>query len=215
MQKYALGLRNIIPNDLEVVVCPSLIYLPYFDGKYDFKLGAQSVSLSSVISTGEVSSKQLRSFNVNYAILGHAEKNEYDLVNEKVKDCLKEGINPILCIGESREERLLNKTPLVLTKQLKQYLKDVDDVTNFVIVYEPKWLIGSNRAMALDDIINTVKMIREIVKDLYGAEVKVLYGGGVNLNNIVRIANNSNIDGVMIGKVSADISFVHKIFVGD
>lgn len=151
---------------------------------------------------------QLKSIGVSYVIVGHFERKKYlnetsDIVNKKIKEALKNNIIPIVCIGETKEERSLRKTQEIIKKQLKDYFYKVDFGNDIIIAYEPIWAIGTNIIPTINEIEETIKKIKEIVN------IKVLYGGSVNSNNISDIIKVT--DGVLIGKASTDINEFLKI----
>ena len=106
-------IKDNIRRDLDVIICPSSIYLPYYKGKYDFKLGSQNVYIKNI--TGEYTSKSLKSMGVNYVIIGHFERKYYlnedsNLINLKIKDAINNNLIPIVCLGETKEEKELLRT---------------------------------------------------------------------------------------------------------
>jgi triosephosphate isomerase len=212
--------KNII-DQLEIIICPSFPFLPLFKNK-DYKLGAQNCYyLDKGSYTGEVSPLQLKTIGVSYIIVGHSERRIYfkennELINDKLKAILKHNIKPILCIGETMEERLLHKTFIVLKKQLNEALKDIesDMLTDIVIAYEPVWAIGSGKTPTSQEIAEVINYIKDLIKKEYKIDnIIVLYGGSVNLKNIKAITNIA--DGVLIGSASIDadnfINMINKI----
>ena len=212
--------KNII-DQLEIIICPSFPFLPLFKNK-DYKLGAQNCYyLDKGSYTGEVSPLQLKTIGVSYIIVGHSERRIYfkennELINDKLKAILKHNIKPILCIGETMEERLLHKTFIVLKKQLNEALKDIesDMLTDIVIAYEPVWAIGSGKTPISQEIAEVINYIKDLIKKEYKIDnIIVLYGGSVNLKNIKAITNIA--DGVLIGSASIDadnfINMINKI----
>lgn len=212
--------KNII-DQLEIIICPSFPFLPLFKNK-DYKLGAQNCYyLDKGSYTGEVSPLQLKTIGVSYIIVGHSERRIYfkennELINDKLKAILKHNIKPILCIGETMEERLLHKTFIVLKKQLNEALKDIesDMLTDIVIAYEPVWAIGSGKTPTSQEIAEVINYIKDLIKKEYKIDnIIVLYGGSVNLKNIKVITNIA--DGVLIGSASVDadnfINMINKI----
>jgi triosephosphate isomerase len=212
--------KNII-DQLEIIICPSFPFLPLFKNK-DYKLGAQNCYyLDKGSYTGEVSPLQLKTIGVSYIIVGHSERRIYfkennELINDKLKAILKHNIKPILCIGETMEERLLHKTFIVLKKQLNEALKDIesDMLTDIVIAYEPVWAIGSGKTPTSQEIAEVINYIKDLIKKEYKIDnIIVLYGGSVNLKNIKVITNIA--DGVLIGSASIDadnfINMINKI----
>jgi triosephosphate isomerase len=211
-EQYLQTIKGKITDELEVIICPSFPFLSIFISK-EFKLGAQNTFyLEKGSYTGEVSSIQLKSIGVKYIIVGHSERRKYlnennDLINKKIIAVLKQNINPILCIGETEEEKAMHKTAVVIKKQLDEALKNVEpeDLNDIVIAYEPVWAIGSGITPTLDEINDSISFIKNIILQKYNFDhIKVLYGGSVNLDNIKQIMNLSYVDGVLIGSASTD-----------
>ena len=203
-----------------VVYCPSYIYLSNFIDN-NLVVGAQDVSShENGAYTGEVSATQLKQLWVKYAIIGHSERrkyfNESDILLDKVKICLKEGIIPIFCIGETKEEYNNDETLSVLKNQLDLVLGKVnlDDV---IIAYEPIWSIGTGLIPSNEEISKVIDYIKEYIYNNCKVNVKVLYGGSVNNQNIFELEKVNNIDGYLIGgcSVKADefiklVKFINK-----
>jgi len=199
-----------IENIENIIICPSNIYIPYFLNK-KYKVGIQNISSNAKTCTGEITAKQAKSLGINYTIVGHSERrnnfNETnDIVNSKIKEALKEKLNVILCIGEKLEEK--DNAIELLEKQIIECLKDIE-LDNIVIAYEPVWAIGTGMTPTLDDIDIIIKNIKNIVRKTYNKEIKVLYGGSVNSDNIVNIIELT--DGVLIGKASTNAVELLKI----
>ena len=118
----------------------------------------------------------------------------------------------ILCIGETLEEKNMLKTARVLKKQLREDLKNVNDFSNIIIAYEPRWAIGTNKVPSNNDIEKTAIFIKETINKLYDVDnVEILYGGSVNSKNIKEINKIKEIDGVLVGKASTDAKEFLKI----
>lgn len=194
-----------------VVICPSSIYIPYFL-KHKFSVGIQNIcSESEGAYTGEISAKQVSEFGIKYSLVGHSERRihffeDNDLINEKVKKLLEYNIKPILCIGETNEEKNLLKTNKVLKSEIVTCLKGIkpEMFDKIIIAYEPIWAIGTNRIPTMEEIKTNVKYIKEIVNKIYKAEVKVLYGGSINTNNIEKLNKIDCLDGFLIGGSSTN-----------
>lgn len=205
LANYLNHFKNI--KSESVVICPSYIYIPYFLN-YDFSVGSQNVcAYEDGGYTGEVSAKQLASIGVKYTIIGHSERriklNESDIeINKKIKKSLYSNLKVILCIGETLEENKLLKKELVLKKQIRNALFDIKDLSNVIIAYEPVWSIGTNKIPNSDELIYTVTYIKELVKEMYKTDIKVLYGGSINEKNIIDLKNVNEIDGFLIGSAS-------------
>ena len=205
LANYIEHFKNI--NNKNVVVCPSYIYIPYFLN-YNFSVGSQNVcAYEDGGYTGEVSARQLASIGVEYTIVGHSERriklNESNTeINKKVKNCLESKLKVILCIGETLEESKLLKKDQVLKRQIRDALFDIKDLSNVIIAYEPVWSIGTNKIPNNDELINTIKYIKELVKDMYKTDIKVIYGGSINERNIDKLKEIKKLDGFLIGSAS-------------
>lgn len=208
-KEYIKVFKDKVRTDIDVVFCPSSIYLPYCSGRYNFSLGSQNLSYIDV--TGEVTSEQLKSMNVRYSIIGHGERrvclNEsfYD-INKKIISSLNNGIIPIICLGETKEEYNMKKTQDVIVKQMKAYLKDVEVMDDLIFAYEPIWAINTGVNISLSFIDEIVNLIKNIIYKKYGKNVKVLYGGSINEKNIDILKESKYIDGFMIGKLSSSVT---------
>ncbi len=199
-------------NKAEIVLCPpSSALLPVaalLEGTA-IKLGAQNMHWESGGAyTGELAPAMVSEF-ANFVILGHSERRAYfgetdETVNKKVKAAQSEGIMPIICVGESLEENKADKTSEVVTRQIKEGLKDVN--TNLVIAYEPIWAIGTGLAATADGANSTIKIIRSVLAELFGKEeaekIRILYGGSVKGSNAVEYFSQSDIDGALVGGAS-------------
>lgn len=194
-------------NSKNVIICPSYIYIPYFL-KYNFEVGSQNVcSYEDGGYTGEISAKQLRSIGVKYTIVGHSERRinlkETDIdINKKIKCALKENLKVILCVGETLEELNLLKKYVVLKKQIRNALYDIEDLSNVIISYEPVWSIGTNKMPEISEIERTCSFIKQLVFDMFKKNIKVLYGGSINEKNISKLNKIDILDGFLIGSAS-------------
>lgn len=212
-EAFQIALKGRIRSDLEVVICPSLLYLSSYDGR-TYQLGSQNVSPFTTSSmTGEVSAFQLKNLEVKYCLVGHMERREYlsetdELVREKVKRLLEQDITPIVCIGENKEQRLLHKTESVLEKQIKEVCKILtkEEISELIFAYEPGWAIGTGLVPKKEEIERSIGMIREVILCNYQVEVKVLYGGSIDIKNIKLLEKIPNIDGYLIGGASLDVN---------
>jgi len=193
-----------------VIFCPSNIYLNYFVDK-NLNVGSQDVSPNEIGAyTGDISASQLKSLGVKYTIIGHSERRKYYNDNKFIKDKLTNALNnsliPILCIGESKEERDNDKTLDVLKNQLDEALISInkDLLSNVVIAYEPIWSIGTGVIPSNQDIYETISFIKDYLQQEYDVTLKVLYGGSVNNQNIIDLEEINNVDGYLIGGSSID-----------
>lgn len=196
-------------NKEQLVIFPSHIYLSLMHN-YNIPFGSQDVSIYEVGSnTGEVSASQIKSAGASYSIIGHSERrdkfneDEY-LLNKKIKNCFNTNLKVIYCIGETLEEKLRQKTYQVLEKQIAKIFNSLshEDMKNIIIAYEPIWAIGSGKTAVKEDIEEITTFIKRLILDYYEINIKVLYGGSVNKDNISSLNKIKNLDGFLIGKAS-------------
>ena len=169
------------------------------------KVGAQNVAWADKGAfTGEISAEMLKEVGAEYVIIGHSERRAYfgetdETVNMRLKQALKCGLKPIVCVGETLEQREAGKTEEVLKTQLQ---KGLDGITEEVIIaYEPVWAIGTGRTATPEMANETIGFIRKIAKDLVG-DVSILYGGSMNAANAQNLLDMPEIDGGLIGGAS-------------
>ena len=212
----ALNLKNNIDNlniTGSVIICPNILYLNLFK---EYNLGVQDChSEITGAYTSMVSPYHLSLIGIKYSIVGHSDiRDIYDdnAINKKLKAVLNNSMTPILCIGETQYDRQLNKTIVVLKKQLTTALSNVDLELGqeLIVAYEPRWIINSNLQMPKEDIIDVFKYIKKILEELGISNYKILYGGNINKDNIKLIDNNI-IDGYLLGHSSVDISELSEI----
>ena len=172
--------------------------------------------------TGEVSGKMLKSINVEYVIIGHSERRQYfaetdETVNKKIKSAFKYGLKPIVCVGETLEQREAGKAVDVITKQTELALEGLsnEQVENTIIAYEPIWAIGTGKTATSEDANNAIKEIRNKISEIYGEEtsskVIIQYGGSVKSSNAKELFNMSDIDGGLVGGASLKAEEFSKI----
>ena len=210
----------------EVVLC-----VPYTDLFYalltaqntNIKIGAQNMHFEEKGAyTGEVSGKMLKAINVEYVILGHSERRQYfnetdETVNKKLKAAFTYGLKPIVCVGETLEEREAGKTTDIITKQTELALEGVteEQVANTIIAYEPIWAIGTGKTATSEDANNSIKEIRNKIKEIYGQKVSdrviIQYGGSVKSTNSKELFSMSDIDGGLVGGASLKADEFSKI----
>ncbi len=189
----------------------------------NIKIGAQNMHFEeSGAYTGEVSAKMLKSINVEYVIIGHSERRQYfnetdESVNKKVKMALKNGLKPIICVGETLEQREANKTAEVITKQTELALEGLEEneLKEIIIAYEPIWAIGTGKTATSEDANNSIKEIRNKIATIYGQNVAdgviIQYGGSVKSKNAKELFTMSDIDGGLVGGASLDAEEFSKI----
>ena len=202
----AADMKTLDTNDAHLVVCPSFLNFDLFN---DYELGAQDAYYEDKGPyTGEVSAYDLSLRKIEYVIVGHSERREIDtdeIINKKIKAVLNNGMTPILCIGETKIEKELMKTPEVLKRQLTKAFKDIalEPYQQVFIAYEPRFLISGNKAINKDEIEDVILYIKKVLEMLNIANYKILYGGGVNKENINNIKSNL-VDGYLIGGASTN-----------
>lgn len=163
--------------------------------------------------TGEVSGKMLKSIGVEYVIIGHSERRQYfaetdDTVNKKIKAAFANHLKPIVCVGETLEQREAGETSTIITTQTRLALEGLTDeqVKNTIIAYEPIWAIGTGKTATSDDANNSIKQIRAEIEKIYGKdiadEVIIQYGGSVKSENSKELFSMSDIDGGLVGGAS-------------
>lgn len=207
---------NTLPNN--VIVCPEMIYLPYFANK-NYNLALQNIyPTNEGAFTGEVSAQHAFKMGVNYVVVGHSERRKYfnesdEQINEKLLSALNNKLKVILCIGESLEDYELGKTIEVLKKQIEICLKNVEQKQEYkiTVAYEPVWAIGTGKVPTNEEIDDTVKKIKEIILDLYNLKLEVVYGGSVSSKNIETLNTIESIDGFMVGGASTNPDEVKKM----
>ena len=189
----------------EVIICPPFTALSDVSEELkgsNIKLGAQNMHFEEQGAfTAEISPIMLKEL-VKYVILGHSERrhifNESDeLINKKLKSALKHNLKPILCVGETLEEREKNKTKEVIKKQLTQSLKNIKE--KVIVAYEPVWAIGTGKTATPEQ----AEEVHSYIKELLG-DVIILYGGSVKPQNIKELIAQPNIDGALVGGASLD-----------
>lgn len=204
-----------VTPDKEVIIFPPTPFLiPVRDAVRgsSIKLGVQNVhSENSGAFTGETSITMLTGI-CEYSLIGHSERrtvlNESDdLINQKVLNCLGNGTRIILCIGESTEEKQSGLASQVLKAQIESALRNVEDISNLVIAYEPVWAIGSGLVPESQDVNEILgDVVRTQIRSLYGTpssqEIPLLYGGSVNPGNTNSFAQSEHINGVLVGGAS-------------
>ncbi|WDV47088.1 triose-phosphate isomerase [Clostridiaceae bacterium M8S5] len=220
--KEALELVNILKEeanktDVEAVVCVPATCLSEVKKAIDgskLKLGAQNMHWEeSGAFTGEISPLMLNEIGVDYVIIGHSERRQYfnetdQTVNNKIKSAIKHNINPILCVGETLDERESGKEKDIVKAQIKEDLKDIkaEDAQKLVIAYEPIWAIGTGKTASSDDANEMAEFIRETIKEMYSEDVsenvRIQYGGSVKPANVTEIMNKLDIDGALVGGAS-------------
>ena len=210
----------------EVVLC-----VPYTDLFYallaaqntNIKIGAQNMHWEeSGAYTGEVSGKMLKAIGVEYVIIGHSERRQYfaetdETVNKKLKAAFANDLKPIVCVGETLEQREDGMANDIITSQTEKALDGLteEQVANTIIAYEPIWAIGTGKTATSEDANNAIKAIRNKISNLYGQNVServiIQYGGSVKSTNAQELFSMSDIDGGLVGGASLKVDEFAKI----
>ena len=217
LDNYIKELSNIKNNNIKLVVCPSDIYLLKFK-ENGFTIGGQNSSFDKKGNyTGEVSAEQLKSIGADYCIVGHSERRKYfaeddNTINRKIKLLLDNDIDPILCVGETLEQKNAGVTKEIIMDQIAKALDGIrkDKMENVIIAYEPIWSIGSGMIPTIDELQNVILYIKDSLKKV-DCNIKVLYGGSVNEENISYLNNIDKLDGFLLGGVSLDTKRMSKL----
>jgi triosephosphate isomerase len=202
-------------KDVEIIIAPASIYLSSFSKKQNFiKLAAQNTSehLNGAY-TGEVSSSMLSSIDIEYCLVGHSERRIYQkesnqLIFDKLKSLLANGISPIYCCGEVLEDRKSGNAYKVVSKQLSLVLNGLNEkeFLNIVIAYEPVWAIGTGLTASAEDAQDMHQYIRSLIQNKFGSQIaeniSILYGGSCKADNAVELFSQKDIDGGLIGGAS-------------
>ena len=210
----------------EVILC-----VPYTDLFYslltaqgtNIKISAQNMHWEEKGAyTGEVSGKMLKSIQVEYVIIGHSERRQYfaetdETVNKKIKAALQNELKPIVCVGETLEQREAGEAQNIIKTQTKLALAGLSkqQMQNVMIAYEPIWAIGTGKTATSNDANEVIKAIRKQISELYGEEVAqntiILYGGSVKPENSKELFSTSDIDGGLVGGASLNVEDFEKI----
>ncbi len=201
----------------DVIIC-----VPYIDLFYsllvaqntNIKIGAQNMHFAeNGAYTGEVSGKMLKSIGTEYVIIGHSERRQYfaetdETVNKKIKSAFVNNLKPIVCVGETLEQREKGEEKEIVTKQIESDLNGLTEgqLRNTIIAYEPIWAIGTGKTATSEDANEMAKTIRNKIEELYGKniamEIIILYGGSVKASNAKELFSMSDIDGGLVGGAS-------------
>ena len=210
----------------EVILC-----VPYTDLFYsllnvqgtNIKIGAQNMHWEEKGAyTGEVSAQMLKSIGVEYVIIGHSERRQYfaetdETVNLKIKSAIQNELKPIVCVGETLEQRESGEAEKIITNQTELALKGIskEKIPGIILAYEPIWAIGTGKTATSEDANNSIKAIRQKVSELYGKDIAnqiiILYGGSVKAENAKELFSTSDIDGGLVGGASLKVEEFSKI----
>ena len=210
----------------EVILC-----VPYTDLFYallhvqgtNIKIGAQNMHWEEKGAyTGEVSAPMLKSIGVEYVIIGHSERRQYfaetdETVNKKIKSALAHGLKPIICGGETLEQRENGQTEQIVTNQVEKAFEGIpaSELEKIIVAYEPIWAIGTGKTATKEDANSTIMQIRKKIAEMYGQNeangVIIQYGGSVKSANAKELFEMSDIDGGLVGGASLKADEFAKI----
>ena len=226
-QKLNYSLNTDIDEKISIVVAPSHTSLRSIQtiidaDKLNIFLSSQDVSMfNDGAYTGEVSAHQLAKLNISYCIVGHSERRQHfnetdEFVKVKINNLINKEITPIICFGESNDQRTEGNYMDFLLNQIENSTKGLrkDKVDEIIFAYEPIWAIGTGQNASLQDIVEVISKVKEFIskKSFFNEEkIKFIYGGSVSPDNSYEILNSKIIDGALVGGASLDVDKFIKI----
>ena len=227
LQKLNYSLNTDIDEKISIVIAPSHTSLRSIQtiidaDKLNIFLSSQDVSMfNDGAYTGEVSTHQLAKLNISYCIVGHSERRQHfnetdEIINVKVNNLINKEITPIICFGESNDQRTDGNYMDFLINQIENSTKGLrkDKVDEIIFAYEPIWAIGTGQNASLQDIVEVISKVKEFIskKSFFNDEkIKFIYGGSVSPDNSNEILNSKIIDGALVGGASLDVDKFIKI----
>ncbi|MDW7660156.1 MAG: triose-phosphate isomerase [Bacillota bacterium] len=218
---------EVIDTDVEVLVCAPFTMLPSLveaSKGSNIKIGAQNMHFEDFGAyTGEVSADMLLDIGVTHVIIGHSERRQYfaetnETVNLKTLKALSKGLVPVVCCGETLDQREAGETKDICKTQIVKAFENIsaNDAVKVVVAYEPIWAIGTGKTASSQDANDVISYIREVIESVYGdevsEEVRIQYGGSVKPANVEEIMNEADIDGALVGGASLEAdSFVQLV----
>ena|SRR3989344_9103670 len=206
-------------NASDIVICPPFTILPHLSKMIKgagIKLGSQNMHFEEKGAfTGEISPSMLKELNCEYVILGHSERRQHfkeddELINKKVKSAIAHGLKPILCVGETLQQREAKTAMKAIKTQIVGCLKDVnkDEIKNIIIAYEPVWAIGTGKNATPEQAQEVHAYIKKVLSELYSdpiaSKVRIIYGGSVKPENAKELLSMKDIYGALVGGASLD-----------
>tara|TARA_Y100000590_G_scaffold195414_1_gene221862 strand:+ start:566 stop:1291 length:726 start_codon:yes stop_codon:yes gene_type:complete len=199
-----------------ITLCVPYVYLSYVSGRRTtFNIGAQDCSIfESGAYTGEISAKMLRELEIDFCIIGHSERRQYfnetnEIVKQKAIKLIENSIVPIICIGESLNDKEKGNTHEVLGNQIENSIPEISNELNTIIAYEPIWAIGTGLTPSIEEIDVSHKFIRNLTSKYNN--YKIVYGGSVNAKNSKLISEIEGVNGSLIGGCSLKIEEFNQI----
>ncbi|MCM3443403.1 triose-phosphate isomerase [Metabacillus halosaccharovorans] len=230
-RSFVEEVKSLVPNaeNVDSVVCAPALFLESLVGLTegsDLKVGAQNMHFEeNGAFTGEISPVALKDLGVSYCVLGHSERREMfaetdETVNKKTLAAFKHGLTPIVCCGETLEEREAGKTNDLVGDQVKKALQGLseDQVKETVIAYEPIWAIGTGKSSSAEDANEVCAHIRQVVAEQFSSDVaqavRIQYGGSVKPANIKEYMAQPDIDGALVGGASLEAQSFLQLLEG-
>lgn len=218
-QELAVALRRDLykVENVDIVICPPFTLLGFLSDALEtsnIAVGGQDLYWQEEGAfTGEVSPLMIKDAGCLYVIIGHSERRQFfgetnETVNKKLKAALKNGLIPIVCVGENLQERESGRTFEVIEGHVNNGLADIgsSDISKVVIAYEPVWAIGTGKTATPDQAQEVHKFIRGLLNKKYGQEIadgiRIQYGGSVKPENITELMNKPDVDGALVGGAS-------------
>lgn len=215
----AIDLARSVATDIgaitetDIVLCPPFVWLSSIASvitNTSIKLAAQNLHWEDKGAyTGEISAWMLKDVGCDYVIIGHSERRQYfgdtdQNVNQKLKKAIEVELTPIVCLGESLQDREADRTSALITNQFNNGFEGFTDFEKVIIAYEPIWAIGTGKTATAEQAQEVHSLIRELLRqktDVYG-EVRILYGGSVKPDNAADLIAQADIDGFLVGGAS-------------
>lgn len=215
---YEKSLQKINTKEIELIMAPQDPYLAILKSD-KYSICSQNIPLyNDLYLTGDTNIEALKSIGVTYTIIGHYERRKYyketELeIKEKINQALKENIKVIYCIGETLEEHLRKVDYQVLERQIARILNFIPnkEFKNIIIAYEPTYMIGNKEHYDFKKIESNIQFIKNIIDNYYHGEIKVVYGGSINLDNISDFCNIKYLDGLMVSRSILEVKNITKI----
>ena len=203
---------------MNLIFCPPAVFLRGLEATGKVELGAQDCSLyGNGAYTGELSASLLKACGAAYVILGHMERGKYaketlEDTHQKLIQATAVGLVPILCVGETMEEKKTGQTQGVITGQLQTFLSGVPNLDRVLIAYEPQWAIGTGQTPSPDETNKTLGWIKEEAQRYLNAPLVTLYGGSVSYENTGEFLKGGNVDGFLVGGRSLSWKSLEPIY---
>ncbi len=215
-----LSIQNRWNRNLDVVICPSFTSISEIKKiipNTGLKLGAQDIFWEEKGAyTGEICASQLKELGVEYVIIGHSERREFlaetnEMIHKKMRLAFEAGLIPILCIGETYDERKRGEKDYVIIRELLKALEGIEIKNNqqLIVAYEPVWVIGTGQAVSPEEAELSAKLIKNSLLDLFSQEfinnnIRIIYGGSASSKDAKEFLDQASIDGALIGVASLD-----------